>query len=180
MWVDPLRQFEIAFVGLKAGINHFTFPIDERFFALFEGSLVQEGSLEVKLEFDKGISFFLLKFMISGWVKLPCDRCAAELKFPIDEDYHIVVKFDPHSDAEKDDSMADVVYISRSESHLDVSQLIYEFINLSIPLNRINCDNLTGEKPCNQEILKRLNLQKPGKPTKKDSRWDNLSKIKFN
>lgn len=178
--MDPLRQYEISFVGLKTGINHFTFPIDDHFFALFEDSLVKEGNLEVKLEFDKETSFFLLKFMISGWVKLPCDRCAAELMFPIDEDYHIVVKFDPHSVAEKDDSMADVVYINRSDSHLDVSQLMYEFINLSIPLNRINCDNLKGEKPCNQEILKRLTQQRPEKKIKKDPRWDNLSKIKFN
>lgn len=103
--------------------------------------------MEVKLDFNKGISFFLLKFMISGWVKLPCDRCSVDLKYPIDEDYDIVVKFDPHSDSEKDDSMADVIYIARSASLLDVSQLIYEFINLSIPLNRVNCDNLKGESP---------------------------------
>lgn len=178
--MDPLRQYEIAFVGLKEGMHHFTFPVDDAFFSLFEDSLVKEGNLEVKLDFDKGISFFLLKFVITGWVKLPCDRCSAELRFPIDEDYHIVVKFDPHSDGEKDDSMADVVYISRSESHLDVSQLIYEFINLSIPLNRVNCDNLTGEKPCNQDILKRLTPQKVKKQPAKDPRWDNLSKIKFN
>lgn len=178
--MDPLRQYEIAFVGLKNGIHQFTFQIDEPFFLLFEGSMVREGKMEVKLDFNKGISFFLLKFMISGWVKLPCDRCSADLKYPIDEDYDIVVKFDPHSDSEKDDSMADVIYIARSASLLDVSQLIYEFINLSIPLNRVNCDNLKGEKPCNQDILKRLTPQKVKKRPAKDPRWDNLSKIKFN
>ena len=178
--MDPLRQYEIAFVGLKTGIHQYSFPIDERFFALFEDSLVKEGKLEVKLDFDKGISFFLLKFSITGWVQLSCDRCAANLNFPIDEDYQIVVKFDDHTDGEKDDSMADVVYISRSASHLDVSQLIYEFVNLSIPLNHVNCDNLKGEKPCNQDILKRLTRQKLTKQTAKDPRWDNLSKIKFN
>ena len=73
--MDPLRQYEIAFVGLKNGIHQFTFQIDEPFFLLFEGSIVKEGKMEVKLDFNKGISFFLLKFMISGWVKLPCDRC---------------------------------------------------------------------------------------------------------
>lgn len=179
--MDPLRQYEIAFVGLKQGVHRFTFQIDDRFFALFEDSLVKEGKLEVILDFNKGLSFFLLKFMISGWVKLPCDRCAAELQCPIEEDYDIVVKFDPHAESEKDDSMADVVYISRAASHLDVAQLIYEFINLSIPLNRVNCDNLTGEKPCNQDILKRLTpLKTKKKEPSKDPRWDSLSKIKFN
>lgn len=178
--MDPLRPYEIAFVGLKTGVHQFSFPIDERFFVLFEGSLVKEGKLEVKLDFDKGISFFLLKFNITGWVELPCDRCSVNLNFPIDEDYNIVVKFDDHAEEEKDDSMADIVYINRSASHLDVSQLIYEFINLSIPLNHVNCDNLRDEKPCNQDILKRLSRQTMKKQTAKDPRWDNLSKIKFN
>ncbi len=178
--MDPLRQYEIAFVGLKHGIHQFAFRIEEPFFSLFEGSIVQEGKLDVNLDFNKGNSFFLLKFRISGWVKLPCDRCSADLVYPIDEDYDIVVKFDTHSDAQNDDSMADVIYISRSAAFLDVSQLIYEFINLSIPLNRVNCDNLKGEKPCNQDILKRLTPQKVKKQPAKDPRWDNLSKIKFN
>lgn len=178
--MDPLRQFEIAFVGLKSGINNFTYPIDAHFFSLFEDSLVQDGEVRADLEFVKENSFFLLKFMFSGWVSMPCDRCSAMLRFPIEEDYHIVVKFEAHSDGEQDDSMGDVIYVSKSESHLDVSQLIYEFINLSIPLNRVNCDNMKEEKPCNQDILKRLMPQKLKKQSPKDPRWDNLSKIKFN
>ncbi len=75
-----------------------------------------------------------------------CDRCAADLSLPIESEYPIVVKFDEHSEEEKDDSMADVVYINRSDSHLDISQLIYEFINLSIPLNHVTCDYLRGGK----------------------------------
>lgn len=178
--MDPLRHYEIAFVGLKEGINQFTFFIDDSFFALFEGSLVKTGKLEVTLDFDKGRSFFRLKFMISGWVKLVCDRCEADINYPIDEDYDIVVKFDSHADADKDDSMADVIYIERTASHIDVSQLIYEFINLSIPLNRINCDNLKTEKPCNKDILNRLMPHELKELPTKDPRWDNLSKIKFN
>lgn len=177
--MDPLRQYQIAFVGLKTGIHQFNYEIDDRFFGLFEDSLVQHGKLQVQLDFDKGLSFFLLHFTINGSVQLDCDRCAVPLSFPVDADYRIVVKFDEHTDEEMDDSMADVVYINRSDSHLDVSQLIYEFINLSIPLNHVNCDNLTGSKPCNQEILKLLTPAREKKQPK-DPRWENLSKIKFN
>ncbi len=178
--MDPLRQYQIAFVGLKAGVHEFSYEIDEWFFKLFDDSLVKKGRLKVHLSFDKGISFFLLNFHISGWVQLMCDRCAADLSLPIESEYPIVVKFDEHSEEEKDDSMADVVYINRSDSHLDVSQLIYEFINLSIPLNHVTCDYLRGEKPCNTDILNRLSLSPENSPMVKDPRWDNLSKIKFN
>lgn len=178
--MDPLRQYEIAFVGLRPGVHEFDFEIDDRFFRLFEGSLVRKGKLKVHMTFDKGLSFFLLHFAINGSVQLDCDRCAADLNFPVDSNYPIVVKFDEHSDEEKDDSMADVIYINRGDSHLDVSQLIYEFINLSIPFNHVTCDNLTGQKPCNQDILKRINQIPEKKEITKDPRWDNLSKIKFN
>jgi uncharacterized metal-binding protein YceD (DUF177 family) len=178
--MDPLRQYEIAFVGLKTGEHHFQFTIDDKFFELFENSLVKTGLVDVRLTLDKRTSFLLLNFILEGSVKLGCDRCGADLNFPVDAQYPIVVKFDHHDEGEKDDSMADVVYISRSDSHLDVSQLIYEFINLSIPLNHVTCENLTGPKPCNEDVLRRLKQPEIKKITSKDPRWDNLSKIKFN
>lgn len=178
--MDPLRQYEIAFVGLKTGVHDFNFEVDSQFFELFGDSLVKNGKLDVHLSFDKRPSFFLLNFILEGTVHLPCDRCSAELDFPIDAHYSIVVKFDQHAENERDDSMADIVYINRNDSHLDVSQLIYEFINLSIPLNHVNCDNLPGTKPCNEDVLKRLKQPTVKKMSTRDPRWDNLSKIKFN
>ena len=178
--MDLLRQYQIAFVGLKPGTHQFSFEIDGRFFELFADSLVKKAKIDVQLSFDKQPSFFLLNFILSGTVELPCDRCSAEIQFPIDSEYPIVVKFDEHDDEEKDDSMADVVYINHGDSHLDVSQLIYEFINLSFPLNHVTCDNLRGKKPCNNEILKLLNKPPEEKQDTRDPRWDKLTKIKFN
>jgi uncharacterized metal-binding protein YceD (DUF177 family) len=89
------------------------------------------------------------------------------------------VKFDEHHEEEQDDSLADVVYISRQETHFSVAQLIYEFVNLSIPINHVTCDNLTGEKPCDQKVLEQLN-HKSEEESNVDHRWDDLTKIKFN
>ncbi|MBA3648761.1 MAG: DUF177 domain-containing protein [Chitinophagales bacterium] len=179
--MDRLRQYEIAFVGLKTGIHQFNFDIDDRFFAYFNNSLVNKGDLKVHLNFDKKPSFFILYFRIEGFVHLPCDRCSAELDFPLDADFTIVVKFDDHSENEHDDSMADVIYIDRNETHLNTGQLIYEFINLSIPLHRINCDNLNNKKPCDYEILSRLVAPAPKKQKPPvDPRWKDLTKIKLN
>ena len=177
--MDPLRQYDIAFVGLKAGITEFNYHIDEKFFALFEGSLVENAKVDVELKFDKHLSFFNLQFHFDGKIHLPCDRCGVELDYPVDSEYSIVVKFDEHREEEQDDSLADVVYIGRHETHFNVGQLIYEFVNLSIPINHVTCDNLTGKKPCDQKVLEQLN-HTSGDESTVDPRWDALTKIKFN
>ncbi len=170
--MNPLREFEIAFVGLKPGIHKFSFEVGEKFFALFENSPVSRGNVKADLSFDKKLNFFLLNFQISGTINVPCDRCSDLIDFPIDADYPIVVKFDDHHEGEKDDSNADVINISRSETHLNVAQLIYEFIVLSIPIGRMTCD-VIGKK-CNPKSIKVLkNLNQKVDPTP-DPRWNQL------
>lgn len=177
--MDPLRQYDIAFVGLKAGVTNFNYHIDDGFFALFEGSLVEKGVVEVTLKFDKQPSFFNLQFQFNGRFQLPCDRCGVDLNYPVDSEYSIVVKFDEHYEEEQDDSLADIVYIARNEARFNVAQLIYEFVNLSIPINHVNCDNLNENKPCDQEVLSQLN-HSTEEESNVDHRWDALTKIKFN
>ena len=179
--MKSLRPYQIPFTGLKNGLHQFNFEIDGHFFENFEDSLVSDGLINVKLEFDKKDSFILLNFIIHGKVKLPCNRCQVVLDFEINGDYPIVVKFDEHDDNANDDSNADVIYISRNDDHLDVSQLIYEFIALSIPMHRINCDNFIELKPCNFELLKKLNslTEDQIKEEQSDPRWDKLKNLKL-
>jgi uncharacterized metal-binding protein YceD (DUF177 family) len=58
--------------------------------------------------------------------------------------------------AEKSEADAEVAYIGRSESILEVSTWIYEFVLLSIPMQHIHPDNESGESTCNLEALKYL------------------------
>ncbi len=167
-----LREYEIAFVGLKPGIHKFSFEVDDKFFTFFENSLVSKGKVKVDLNFDKKNTFFLLNFQISGTLTLPCDRCSDLIDFPIDADYPIVVKFDNHHEEDNDDSNADIVYISHNETHLNTAQLIYEFIVLSIPTGRVYCESI--KKKCNEKslkVLKHLNQKIQPVP---DPRWDQL------
>lgn len=179
--MNSLRPYQIPFIGLKKGLHHFQFEIDQTFFENFEGAQISNCNIEVKLDLDKKESFLLLNFMFHGVVDLPCNRCEVVLNFTIDGDYPIVVKFDEHNEKEKDDSNADVIYINRNETHLDVSQLIYEFVILSIPYHRINCDNLKEPKPCNFEILNKLKdyTENFSDEPQQDPRWNKLKNIKL-
>ena len=178
--MDPLRKYDINYVGLKEKVHEFDYEVDDKFFELFSDPLIKNADLQVKLRFDRRTSFFILDFNLNGKVHSPCDRCGAEIDYPVDSDYNIVVKFDEHREEANDDSMADVVYISRNDSHINVAQLIYEFISLSVPINHVNCDNLRGPKPCNFEVLEKLEHQHEEEEKTTDHRWDDLAKIKFN
>ena len=99
----------------------------------------------------------LLSFEVGGKLEVTCDRCGNDLPLDLWDEFKIVVKMvdDPEvmNDQEED---PDVYYISRGESHLNVSDWIYEFINLSIPMQRMCDEEEMGGPYCNKEVLEML------------------------
>ena len=61
--------------GLKEGRHLIDFEIGKEFFEQFEESEVKEGSLIANIEMDKRSSHLDLVIMISGDVRICCDRC---------------------------------------------------------------------------------------------------------
>ncbi|MCS6917480.1 MAG: DUF177 domain-containing protein [Chitinophagales bacterium] len=174
--MHPLRAFDIAFVGLPAGVTEFVYTVDEEFFRHYPGSLIEQADVQVNLFFDKQPSFFLLTFRMTGTIRTNCHRCDAELDFPVSLNRAVVVKFDSHREDEADDSHADVVYLRRSDSHLSVAQMIYDFLSLSLSERSITCDQLPVPRTCDPAVTARLQL---AAPVADDHRWDELRKIKI-
>ncbi len=172
-----LRDFEIPFVGLKIGVHNFTFDVNGNFFSRFEDAPISNCDVSVRLEFDKKETLFVLSFFIDGKVSVECDRCLAPFEKEIFGDYVCYVKLsdDPSKVSDNDE----IIYISRDESHLDVSQLIYEYIILCLPIQKIGCKNPGEEERCNKEVLAFLNSQSQAKENKdsNDPRWDALRKL---
>jgi uncharacterized metal-binding protein YceD (DUF177 family) len=79
-----------------------------------------------------------------------------------------------------DDEDADVAYISKSESHLNVAEWIYEFINLSIPMQRIHPDNSDGKSGCDPKILEMLENMSQQSGEKDNPIWKDLDKFRQN
>jgi uncharacterized metal-binding protein YceD (DUF177 family) len=73
----------------------------------------------------------------------------------------------------------DVYYIGTGESHIDVANWIYEFINLSIPMQRsCNFEKMDGPY-CNKsamDVLKKMTTIKEEK--KENPIWKGLEKFK--
>ena len=174
------RNFDIAFVGLKPGIHEFEYDIDDKFFVDYQEQDFKKCKAHVKLTLDKKAGFMLLKFEVGGKLEAPCDRCGSDLPLELWDEFNIVVKMvddpDVMNDQEED---PDVYYISKGESHLRISDWIYEFINLSIPMQRMCSEEEIGGPYCNKEVLemlKKLDLQ--NNKSHESTLWKGLEKFK--
>jgi uncharacterized metal-binding protein YceD (DUF177 family) len=177
--MNSRRTFDIAFVGLKAGVHEFEYAINDKFFVDYQEQDFRNCTAQVKLALEKNNGFMLLRFEIGGKLEVTCDRCGNDLPLELWDEFNIVVKMveDPDQMNEQEED-PDVYYISKGESHLRISDWIYEFINLSIPMQRQCTEDEIGGPHCNKEVLAMLKKmdardQKVGNPI-----WKGLEKFK--
>jgi uncharacterized metal-binding protein YceD (DUF177 family) len=73
----------------------------------------------------------------------------------------------------------DVYYISRGDSHLSLTNWIYEFINLSIPMHKTCSFEKMDGPHCNPAALEALKKMEPqDKELKENPIWKGLEKFK--
>ncbi len=174
-----LRIYDINFAGLSVGEHVYSYAIGDDFFELFQESPITKGNGKVQLLFDKQTGHFELSFRLEGHVEIECDRCTANINYPIFNNFKLYIKF--HGEDEVTEDTDEVIYIPRTDASINVAQYIYEYIILSVPMVK-NCDYLEEQyKNCNQEVLKLLNREPEAenKPIADDDRWSALKNIKF-
>lgn len=151
------REFEIAFVGLKPGTHYYEYRVDDKFFSNYGNQDFTHCNAAIKLELDKKSGFMFLKFDIDGIADVSCDRCGNPLPLRLWEEFKLMVKLvDNPDEMNEQEEDPDVYYISRSENHLHLADWIYEFINLSIPMQKMCPPEEVGGPQCNKEVLARL------------------------
>jgi uncharacterized metal-binding protein YceD (DUF177 family) len=178
--MKALRQFDIAFVGLKPGEHTFEYQITDSFFENYGPQDFSNCDATVKLVLDKKSNFFLLKFEIGGKVTVNCDRCGQPFELQLWDDFDQVVKMVDNPDELKEGEDPDVAYISKTESHLNVAEWIYEFINLSIPMQRIHPDDSAGKSGCDPKVLDMLDQMNRQSDDKDNPIWKDLDKFRHN
>ncbi len=175
-----LREFDIAFVGLTPGVHTFQYQITDSFFENYGQQDFSNCNATVKLQFDKKNNFFLLKFEVGGTVTVICDRCGQPFEMQLWDDFNQVVKLVENPEELNTDEDPDVTYISRTESHLNVADFIYEFINLSIPMQRIHPDDSNGKSGCDPKVLEMLEKMNKQADDKTNPIWKGLEKFRDN
>jgi len=178
VFMSSRRNYDIAFVGLKPGIHEFEYQIDDKFFVQYQEQDFRDCTALIKLRLDKNNGFMLLRFEVGGKLEVTCDRCGNGLPLELWDEFNIVVKMvDNPDEMNEQEEDPDVHYISKGESHLHIADWIYEFVNLSIPMQRMCGPNEIGGPNCNKEVLEMLaKLGSEDKTT--NPVWKGLEKFK--
>ena len=100
---------------------------------------LHDWNVKIAVRFDKHSDFFQMHFDVDGSVVTACDRCGDDFELKLWDEFDLLVKLT--GDGEEGESVedeADVVFIPRHETVLDISTWLYEFAMLSVPLQRIH------------------------------------------
>ena len=173
------REYEIAWQGLKPGPHTYVYDIDDRFMQEREAETsFSNWSTRITLTFDKHENFFMCHFDVDGHVTVPCDRCGDEFKLRLWDEFDLVIKLIGEEDSTIEDEV-DVVFIPRSETVIDISNWLYEFILLSVPLQHIHPDQEDGSSGCNPQALNLLEkLSETGHDVDANPLWKGLEQLK--
>jgi len=169
--MNYLRHFIIPFSGLKVGNYTFTFEIEDKFFEHFEYSEIKKGKLHIDCHLDKQARMMVLYFDITGTVRVPCDRCAEEFDQLIEGKQKLIVKFGVDHTEESED----ILVITDKEHELDVSQYLYEYIHLLLPIKKVHGTDENGNSLCDPEVIRYI---KEVEDHPADPRWEILQKLK--
>ena len=85
-----------------------------------------------------------------------CDRCLADLKIPVDIQVPFSVMFSSYAEDAEEGVSDEVILLDGSSSEIDLGQIIYDYVNLSLPIKKVHpeggCDPVMMEKL--KDILK--------------------------
>ncbi len=166
-----LSEYNIKFEGLKQGIHFFEFNVDNEFFEGFDCFEFDKSSIKVDLEFKKQSTMLILTFNFTGTISVPCDRCLDEVNVDIEGEEKLIVKFG-NEDYDQSD---EILILPIHEHELNVSNYIYEFINVNLPQKRVHFEGL-----CNQDVIDELEKIEQKKEIENDPRWSGLKDINLN
>ena len=163
-------DYTLPLNGLAQGRTVFDWKAGKEFFEAFDNADILSSALDVHVTVEKSGRYIGIDLDIEGYVTVPCDRCLEDLDLPVEASPKFSVKFGA-SPSEEDLMEGDrgIIMLPDSNTDLDLGQIVYDFISISLPLVRVHADG-----GCNPEALKYLNGRNEGKTEGSDSPFASL------
>lgn len=149
--MDELAQnIIIPLKGLTKGGHTFDYAIDGKFFQIFGNTQIKDAGCSVKADVVRHSTLMSVVCRIGGYVVVECDRCLDDLVLKVDVERELTVGF---GSVDIDDSVdeEDVLVINETDGEVDISQFVYDYICLSLPIMKVH-----PEGKCNPDMLARL------------------------
>lgn len=147
-------EFLIPLNGLPAGKTVTGRSVGKEFFESFENTEILDADLQVSTSVEKSGRNISVDCRISGKVSVPCDRCLDPVEIPVDTMARLSVKTVEGEDAGTVDDPAsgrEIVRVPSAEAELDMAQVIYDYVCLSLPPRRVH-----SEGECNEGVMRYL------------------------
>lgn len=178
--MNRYRDAEIQFSGLKSGSYDYHFTLEKAFFECFETEILTDGRVDFEVKLEKSERMLMFHFTFSGQVQTQCDRCLGELEVPVSGSQTLCVKF---SDTETSDD-EDVLFLPEKAHTIDLSQWMYEYMVIAMPMQCVHPDDEEGNSTCDPEMLKYL-VNEDEQPSEEDEpimdpRWEKLKELNNN
>ena len=150
-------MFIIPLNGLTAGQHEYDWTVGKEFFEGFDNSEILDAELDAFVRVEKSGRYLGIDCEVTGDVTVECDRCLDELRMPIDVEIRLSVKYgEEESSDEHREGEREVIFIPATDAEFDMSQIIYDYVCLALPMQRIH-----DEGECNPDALRYLSTGAP-------------------
>ncbi|MDR1877747.1 MAG: DUF177 domain-containing protein [Flavobacteriaceae bacterium] len=155
--MEKLGNYDISISSLKLGKYSFEMNAEQSFFDLFEFEQeFKDPRIEINVELTKHSSFLELNVQTKGKVVLECDISDEEYEQPIENAIKTLVKFGE----EYDDTHEEVLIIPVGSHSVNVAQLAFESVLLSIPMKHVHPRYADGYEDEYTDLLEKYSLSK--------------------
>ena len=146
-----MNDFIIPLDSLTAGNTKYSWHVGKSFFDSFENSEILDADLSIETVVEKSGKYIGVDCFVKGSVTVECDRCLENLEMPVDEAILLSVKFADENSDEQTEGNREILSLPRDSAELDMSQVVYDYVCLSLPMQRYHEDG-----GCNPETLRYL------------------------
>jgi len=147
-----LTECIIPLSSLKNGEYNFRFDLTGDLFSDNQFVDIHSAGLKAEINFTKNSNITILHFTIAGTINITCDRCGDDFDMPLSLNRQLIVKTDSREHQEEDE----MVSLSGDEHSFDAAPYIYQYVVLSLPMQRVHPDKENGESSCNSDALEKL------------------------
>ena len=146
--MQTMEQLKVDFKRIHADAEIRNVRLDSLFFEQLDQEEINGGNVNVRLILQEKDDVYIVEVNIVGNVIVSCDRCMADLQLPVNTSEVIKFKYgeEDHSDTNNYEYIHDLV------KPYDLSWLIYEIVEVSLPISRVHPDGECDERM--MEILK--------------------------
>lgn len=146
--MQTMEQLKVDLKRIHADAEVRTIQLDSSFFEQLDQEEINGGDVKVEISLREQDDVYVVGVKVVGNVIVSCDRCMAELQLPVDVSEIIKLKYGEESYSENDD----YEFVHDLVKPYDLSWLVYEIIEVSLPISRVHAEGECDEKM--MEILK--------------------------